>query len=411
MQLRTIDPSELVDTARLNAFVFGGGYDPVRSALRDALADPNRTWVVDVDAAEKTDAPFPFVATGAAVPMRIAVPGGADVEAHGIRGIAVLATHRRRGILRSIMRVALDDAHERGEVLSCLWPTSSAIYDRYGYGIATGHHRVEIDLAHAALRDDTHALADRATVRLVPPARAATVIARVYEEERRTRPAMIQRDERWWARRLHDPTDSLGVAVARGADGEPSGYALYTVARSWATTGPANTVEVDELASTAAEAWAALWRFLTSIDLATALTAWGRPVDEPLVHASVEPRHVRRSVGEAAWFRLLDVPAALTARSYLAEGRVVLEVSDPFCPWNEGRWALEAGPDGATCKRTDETPDVSLAASALAATYFGAVKLHHLAGAGRIDSHAPGAVLRADALLQWPVAPWAVDWF
>lgn len=408
MDLRAIDSSELPETSRLNAFVFGSEHDAERSALREAMADPARTWVVDADG---TDAPFPYVATGAAIPMRIAVPGGSDVAANGIRSIAVLPTHRRRGILRSIMRLALDDARDRGEVLSTLWPTASSLYDRYGYAISTGRHRVEIDLRHAALRPETHALADRAAVRLLPPPAARGAIAPVYERQRSERPAMNHRDERWWARRLHDPSGTLGVAVAAGAGGEAGGYALYTVDQSWGATGPANTVELLELAWTTREAWAALWRFLTTIDLARRLTTWGRPTDEPLVHAFVEPRHVQRSLGEGAWFRLVDLPAALAARAYRTEGRIVLEVDDPFCAWNEGRWALEAGPDGATCKRTQEPADLALFASGLAAAYFGAVRSHDLAAAGRVDEHRDGAIATLDALMAWPVAPWSVTWF
>ncbi|HUS61268.1 MAG TPA: GNAT family N-acetyltransferase [Acidimicrobiales bacterium] len=410
MRLRTIDPSELADTSRLNAFVFGSTYEPVEGALRDALADPDRTWVLDAD---EPDAAFPYLATGAAIPMRIAVPGGADVDAHGVRGIAVLPTHRRRGILRAIMRLALDDAHERGDVLSCLWPTGSAIYDRYGYGIATRRHRLEVDLSHAALRPETHALADGASVRLVSSADAATLLAPVYEAQRAIVPAMIERDDRWWKRRLHDPSGTMGIAVATGPGpgGDVEGYAISTIERSWGATGPDNTVEVVEVAWTSSAAWAALWRYLTTIDLATKLTAWGRPTDEPLAHAFVEPRHARRSLGEAAWFRLVDVAAALTARSYLTEGRVVLEVRDPFCAWNEGRWALEAGPDGSTCKRTDEAADLTVSTSDLATAYFGAAALRDVAAVGRVDEHRFGAIDRLDALLAWPVAPWSVTWF
>ncbi len=43
------------------------------------------------------------------------------------------------------------------------------------------------------------------------------------------------------------------------------------------------------------------------------------------------------------WLRILDLAAALQARSYDASGQLVLEVTDAMCPWNEGRWHLGGG--------------------------------------------------------------------
>jgi predicted acetyltransferase len=102
----------------------------------------------------------------------------------------------------------------------------------------------------------------------------------------------------------------------------------------------------------------------------------------------------------------VDVAAALAGRTYGVEGTVTIEVTDPVCPWNEGRYRLECGPDVAGCSKTDSKPDLSLDAAALASVYLGAVRLPVLAAAGRVEERTPGTVERADRMFSTLAAPW-----
>ena len=76
-------------------------------------------------------------------------------------------------------------------------------------------------------------------------------------------------------------------------------------------------------------------------------------MDEPLLDLMQEPRRLRFSLKDGLYVRLVDVPAALSARGYNGEETVVIDVTDPFCPWNEGRYAITTGPNGASCERTE----------------------------------------------------------
>ena len=102
----------------------------------------------------------------------------------------------------------------------------------------------------------------------------------------------------------------------------------------------------------------------------------------------------------------MDVPAALAGRRYQVDGSVVLDVRDDFCPWNEGRYHLEGGPDGAECRSTDRNPDLVLSAADLGAAYLGGTRLVTLAEASRVQELSEGALRRADAMFGWPVTPW-----
>jgi len=88
---------------------------------------------------------------------------------------------------------------------------------------------------------------------------------------------------------------------------------------------------------------------------------------------------------DSLWIRLLDVQAALAARTYDVGGTIVLGIeSDPMCPGNEGYWRLDGGPDGAVCTRVTAAPDLVLDLEALGSLYLGGMSAALLASAGRI---------------------------
>ena len=105
--------------------------------------------------------------------------------------------------------------------------------------------------------------------------------------------------------------------------------------------------------------------------------------------------------------RLVDVGAALAARSYAATPDVVLDVADAFCPWNEGRWRL----DGGGCERTRAEPDLVLDAAALGAAYLGGTTLRALAAAGRVTELRPGRWSAPRAHCARDAEPWCPEIF
>lgn len=162
---------------------------------------------------------------------------------------------------------------------------------------------------------------------------------------------------------------------------------------------------MDELHAETPDAYADLWRFCFDVDLIRNIVARHRRPNEPLLHLMAEPGHLGLKVKDGLWVRLVDVPAAVAARRYAAEGTLVFELGDDFCPWNEGRYELAGGPDGAECRPTEAEPDVELRAEDLGAAYLGGVSFRDLARAGRVTA-APEALARADAMFEWDPAPW-----
>ncbi len=172
------------------------------------------------------------------------------------------------------------------------------------------------------------------------------------------------------------------------------------------------TLRVIEIQGVDPDAEAAMWSFLFGIDLIGTITASERPVDDPLRWRLPDPRRMRvRLLRDHLWVRVLDVAAALSARTYGADDALVLELVDDFRPENNGCWLIDGGPDGATCTRTDRTADLALSAADLGAIYLGGVPVSTLVAAGRVRELTSGAVARGDATFLAHPSPWCTTHF
>jgi predicted acetyltransferase len=370
-------------------------------------------WIGAVESAGSGAA----VGSTTAYSVRLTVPGG-EVGAAAVTGVAVRPDHRRRGILTALMREQLEEVRARGEAVSVLWASEGAIYQRFGYGLATFEGTFEVDTRRTAYE---RSVAPEGRVRLLTEAEAMSALPPIYEAMRRVTPGALSRSEVFWR---HGPisdseTRRRGggpkyLVVYDGPDGSAEGYAIYRVKDGWDATGPRNSLEVSETVTLTSRALRALWRYLFDTDLVRTVRALRVPVPFPLQLVVAEPRALGLLVKDGLWLRLVDLPAALAGRTYGATDALVVEVSDAFCSWNEGRWHIDARAGAGAAigvERTDAAPDLLLDTTELAAMYLGGTRATDLAFAGRITEVTPGALLRADALFTGDSAPWCVSMF
>ncbi|MGV9244916.1 GNAT family N-acetyltransferase [Streptomyces sp. NPDC003710] len=349
------------------------------------------------------------VGTAGAFRFRLTVPGGAPVPTAGITMVSVAATHRRRGVLTSMMRRQLDDVRGWGEPLAVLTASEPAIYGRFGYGVGTFQLGAEIDTSRVHL--SVPAGTDDVRLRYAAPADVLDACEAVYARLVSYRPGMPAREPGWERLALLDPprerdgASTLQCVVAE-RDGEITGYARFRTKLDWGVTGHNGTVALTDLAALDPATDAALWRFLFGIDLTTTLTVRGRPLDEGWQHLVSDMRRCRPRLRDALHVRLVDVEAALQARTYQAPVDVVVEVEDAFCPWNEGRWRLTGDAKGASCARTGDAADLALSVRELGSAYLGGVSLTALAAAGRVRELRQGALAEASLAFGSAVAPW-----
>jgi predicted acetyltransferase len=337
---------------------------------------------------------------------RLTVPGG-EAPVAAVTLVGVVPTHRRRGLMTTLMRRQLADVNAAGgEAIAALWASEPVIYGRFGYGLATMAAHLGVARRAVRLR-----LAPDAPVDLLAPADALDAMRTLYEAVRTTWPGMLDRDGPWWEDRIDDPEwDRDGREPLRAAVTDDA-YALYSVKPLWDEEGPAGEVEVREVLAATPEANAAIWRFLLGLDL-TRRVAWElAPSDHPLPHMVVNAEDVRMSFGYALWVRLVDLPRALCQRGYAQPFEVVLEVADEVCPWNAGRWALRWDGTTAACARTATPAGLELGAAELGAAYLGGTTLDRLARAGRVRELRGGALAAASRAFRGDRAPWCPEIF
>ena len=398
MEITTIESDEVPEFHQTLARAFHGEWS------REAVENASR--VTDADRSLVVRDGGRMVASTGSYARRLTVPGG-EVSLAAVTMVGVQASHRRRGLLRSLMRHQLDALHEAGEPVAALWAAETAIYTRFGYGLATMAAKLEVHSRQARLRSAPDRRAE-----LLTPAEAVPAMRGIHDAARRGLPGMLDRPGAWWEWRITDrQEDREGAGVLRAAVVEDAAYALYAVKDGWDRGRPAFEVFVRELVATGAEARAAIWGYLLGLDLTHRLEYELAAADEPLPHMLTEAQAVQTQLSDGLWVRLVDVPAALTRRAYAAPFEVVLDVADEFCPWNAGRWALAWDGTGATCERTSAPADLELGCEELGAAYLGGTTLGRLARAGRVRELRAGALDAASRAFRGDRAPWCPEIF
>jgi predicted acetyltransferase len=401
VELRDLAPGQWDDWFDRTDRAFGGGIPPEERAQWKAVTEVGRS-IAAWDGDE-------IVGGAGAFSFRMSVPGGALVPTAGVTAVSVQPTHRRRGVLTSMMRRQLDDVRGRGEALAVLTASEPPIYGRFGYGQASEQLRVEIDTTRVRLALPEGV--DDVRLRFVGLKESLEACEAVYARLVPGRPGLLARRPGWERQSLVDaPANRLGASarlcVIAEVAGEVRGYARYAVKPESGPGGPDGTVRLRDLDALDPVAYAALWRFLFGIDLTSKIFSWNRPADDPLLHLVSDLRRCHIRTTEGLFARLVDVGTALGARTYATPVDVVLDVADAFCPWNEGRWRLSGDAKGAVCVRTQDPADLALSVRELGTAYLGGFSLAALARAGRVRELRGGALREAAVAFRGDAAPW-----
>jgi predicted acetyltransferase len=410
LEIRPVREDELHAFRRVPAIVFGNYTG--RNTAEDPppfVIPPEWSLCAFEDGELATSyAAYPFI-------MRL---NGAKAPAAGVTVVGTLPWFRRRGHLRKIMEADFRRRYEhRMEPLAILLASIAAIYQRYGYAVCSSRYRYSVDPRW---------------INLVPSLPAATgsireatadelpLLERVYREFSRPRNGYLHRAPVIWEGQV------LGLQPTFGPDagpaliavyeerGEPKGY--FTYSSKWYEqhpdgVEPGQRLWVRDYAWLTSGAYRAMWEHLSRFDLVKRVIIDRAPVDDPAFDIMLDPRELNAWRGDWLLGRIIDLERALPLRPYSAEGRVVFEVRDEMCPWNAGRWALEAGADGSRVSRTKEGAQLTLDISALAQLLFGQVAPSLSVRYGRADA-APDAPLALwDGMWRTAHAPFCPDTF
>ncbi|MDR2281464.1 MAG: GNAT family N-acetyltransferase [Gordonia sp. (in: high G+C Gram-positive bacteria)] len=310
-------------------------------------------------------------------PIPLTVPGGDVVPTAGLSWVAVAATHRRRGILRTMMDAQFAAWRASGLGIAILTASEATIYERFGFGPAVFAHDIRIDPSAVEFRDrapaDSH-------VRYAMPDEVKKRVPEIHARWAASHPGAISRPDSWWPSILADrpyrrDSQTSCLHYLLHADG----YASYR------TDTRHHTATVEDFVAVTPQAHHDLWRVLTGLDLITAVHA-SVPVDDVLSHLVTNTRSVTvTGRPDTLWVSILDVADALSRRSYGADGSIVLDVADAYSD-RAGRYEIVVKGGRATVSRTDRPAAVSLDIATLSSIYLGGVSARELALAGRIET-------------------------
>lgn len=375
------------------------------------LAEEHR-FAAEIDGSDATAYPGIY----GVFPMTLLVPGPAAalrrVPCAGLSWVAVHPDHRRRGVLTAMMRHHLEQVHEEdGLHVSALHASEPAIYGRYGYGLASLELRVELGRGTSLIAPELEEAAGCTTTHLSTIS-DPDVPSRMHECHLRFAAlGAVVGNASYYERVCYQSPESLRdkepwrVLFAR-RDGEDVGFAMFRRTEKWDHSRPAGELNVWLLVGDPA-AQLVLLRRLVDFDLMGTVTMGKVGVDDPLLLWAGGPRSTS-DIGtyDSLWIRLVDLPAALQARSWTQRCDVIVEVDDTTAPWNHGRWRIHVDDGGqATVEKATGEADLKLPVQALGAAYLGGGNLVAQHRAGLLVEQRPGAVAELGFAMRTPLAP------
>lgn len=393
---RLIDTASDADTeaflrADARGFLGEEASDDVVAADRMGISERRNIGVFEAGAAIGA---WP-VATVNSWVTPLTVPGG-EIDMWAISSVTVSGTHRRRGIARALLEGELRAAASAGVPIVGLTASEATIYGRYGFAPAVPVAKVTVDTRRAGWAAPARA----GRLEYLEKDALKSTLAAVHDVERTQRAGQVAGWDLRWGRMAAVAPGNTSAAKVRGVryldeHGNVRGVMVYTL-----NDIPGefrSEMAISLLSTVTADALTALWGFALQHDLVDKVTADLRPIDDPLPWMVADRRGVEVMVHDHGWLRILDVPAALSARTYRAPLDLVLRVDDPL-GFAEGAWRLTVVDGSATVTAVEsEAADVVLGVDTLSAVYVGGVSAVQLRAAGRMDATAEVAASIDDA--------------
>jgi len=316
----------------------------------------------------------------------LTVPGG-ETDMWAISSVTVSGTHRRRGIARALLEGELRAAASAGVPIAGLTASEATIYGRYGFAPAVPVARMTVDTRRAGWA----APAPAGRMEYIDKDALKATLAAVHDVDRTQRAGQIAGWDLRWARMAAAAPGHPSAAKVRGVryldeHGKVRGVMAYTLEE---ISGAFRfELSISLLSAVTSDALTALWGFALQHDLVDKVTADLRPIDDSLPWLVHDRRGVEVVVHDHGWLRILDLPAALSARTYRAPLDLVLRVDDPLA-FTTGSWRLTIAEGAATVAPAESAPaDAVIDIGTLSALYVGGISAAQLRAAGRLDATA-----------------------
>ncbi|QYR22808.1 GNAT family N-acetyltransferase [Paenibacillus sp. sptzw28] len=376
MELRNLRPDEFDINLELSMYAFQFSLPAEQLEKSRARFKPERVWGVFEDGkleAQLTLIPFQMYVQGRAIAMG------------GIAGVATWPEHRRRGHVELLLRHSLRRMRENGQSISCLHPFSFGFYRKFGWETYTDYKKYTVETTLFPPR----VAVDGNVVRMGEY--DIQLLSRIYENYASGYNGTLARDEDWWRNSVLRSKEG-NIAVYYRPDGAAAGYILYKVAQ--------RVMTIHEMVYEDEQARQGLWTYIANHDSMVDKAVLNAPLDDPLPYLLPNPR-IGQEIVPYFMARIVDTEEFIRQYQFNeadSERRIILQLSDPYAPWNEGIWSLSAAGDGSgrlERLQDDEEHPVDLVCdintwTALLMGYRRPAQLH---GLGRLGGSSEAAAL------------------
>jgi predicted acetyltransferase len=267
---------------------------------------------------------------------------GSPVAAAGITGVVTNPGYRRKGLVRELMTRTLLKEHRKNTPVAILWASMGAIYQRFGYGLASNHVRYCVDPRLATFQEQSSS-SDQ--TRLCSRNDGLPVIKEIYRQYCADRHLLLHRSDIMWDSMLPEKgPGKYHIAVTSDKNGKPRAYCLYKLAQGPRTdSGPDQHLRVIDFAWLDLKSYRTTWNYLCAHDLVNQVEWIAVPEDDPAPGLLLEPRNLNRKISDGIWMRVIDAEATLSSRLYDTEGDLVIQIKeDALCPWNIGYYQIQS---------------------------------------------------------------------
>ncbi|HPQ48193.1 MAG TPA: GNAT family N-acetyltransferase [Clostridia bacterium] len=346
MEYRKIRQEEFVALRRIHSLVYFMKYEVEKTDYFPG-ADENR-WKYGKAA---------FSDNGEMVAVLESVPfesylDGQIVGSPGIAGVATLAQHRRSGYVRNLLKLAFDEMHENGDVMSYLYPFSHEYYRMFGYSQGSESKVVEVDIKKVI--DSPH----EGYMKQYFPGDSLDDIQKIYDSFSQNYNCSVNR-KIWRWKRLYseDPyTTDVRVLVRYDKDNNPVAYMKFKKKEVAEYT---YDMSVIEIAWTGENGLMALISIINSFKGDLRKVKMEVPADFPVSLFVKEVWEQTSTIRYTGMNRIIDAEKALEIiRKPDKPGRATIGLADEYCPWNHGSWLVEWDKGQSNVHRTTKTPDV-----------------------------------------------------
>lgn len=256
-----------------------------------------------------------------------------QVPANGIGNVGSYPEFRGNGAASRIMMETLQNAYDRGDVLSYLAPFSYGFYGRFGYAHVFDHLKI-------SWQADNFPQGKRAAgdIQRLDFKTAQPLMANIYAQAPQFKNGAVIREKWWWQYYFAMKTPQTQYALYLDEYGEPQGYVAYEFENM--------NFKIREWVTLTTNALLMTTRFIGSHAGAFESFLYESPVsqiqDVPVIQLMTEPQFKVEVVPymQARIINLVDFVATLNIQ---LENTIVFNVTDESAPWNGGRFELQQG--------------------------------------------------------------------